>query len=139
LAAIETEGKPMQRWISALSVLLIGCMMIPIASAQRPNTPQAPQDGRFGDPDVYGRSFQDYLYGVISKVEKDKLVLTKTKFGVPETIELSRKTKFIRSGKRSSLSALKTGEMVYVQVKKNKKTGSLTARKVVSGLGLPGA
>jgi hypothetical protein len=126
----------MKRWILPFSVVLVGCVVIPIASAQRPNTPGAPRDGRFGDPNVYGRAFQDYLYGVIAKVHKDNLVLTKTKFGAPATILLNRKTKFVRSGKRSSLSALKTGEMVYVQVKKNKKTGSLTAKKVVSGLGL---
>jgi hypothetical protein len=124
----------MRRWIRAFSVILMVCLVAPIASAQRPNTPETPQDGRFGDPDVYGRTFQDYLYGVIAKVQKDKLVLTKTKFGVPATIDLNRKTKFVRSGKRSSLSELKTGEMVYVQVKKDKKTGSLTAKKVVSGL-----
>jgi hypothetical protein len=129
----------MRRWILAFSVLLIGCMMARVAPAQRPNTAETPQDGRFGDPSVYGRTFQDYLYGVISKVQKDKLVLTKTKFGVPATIDLNRKTKFVRSGKRSSWSELKPGEMVYVQVKKNKKTGSLTAKKVVSGLVLAGS
>ncbi|HTV54835.1 MAG TPA: hypothetical protein VMI06_07950 [Terriglobia bacterium] len=128
----------MRRWILAFSVILVGCITALVAPAQRPNTPVAPQDGRFGDPNVYGRTFQDYLYGVVAKVQKDRLVLTKTIFGVPATIDLNRKTKFVRSGKRSSWSELKAGEMVYVQVKKNKKTGNLTAKKVLSGLALAG-
>jgi hypothetical protein len=128
----------MQRWSLASLGMLVACMMVATASAQRPNTPETPQNGRFGDPDVYGRKFEGYLYGVIAKIHKDDLVLDKTKFGVPKTIEVSRKTKFVRGGKRSSLAELKAGEMVYVQVKKDKKTGGLIAKEVVSGLGVPG-
>jgi hypothetical protein len=139
----------MRRFLFCLSAVAIGCVLGPMAASQRtaglllaqngptgnPDAPGLRPNGRFGDPDVYARNFQDYLYGVITKVHQDKLVLDKTKFGVPETIKLNRKTKFVRSGKRGSLAQLKPGEMVFVQVKKDKKTGSLTAKKVVSGLG----
>ena len=127
----------MQRSVLLFSVILFGYTMAPAAFAQR-TAPAPPQNGRFGDPDVYARNFQDYLYGVIAQVHRDSLVLDKTKFGVRETIEVNRKTKFVHSGKPSSLAQLKPGDMVYVQVKKNKKTGSLTARKVVSGMGATG-
>jgi hypothetical protein len=105
----------------------------------RTTIPGLPQNGRFGNPDVYARNFQDYLYGVIAKVHSDSLLLDKTKFGVPTTIALNRKTKFVRSGKRSSLSQLKPGDMVFVQVKQNKKTGALTAKKVLSGMAATGS
>ncbi|MGH9447658.1 MAG: hypothetical protein ACRD3O_18305, partial [Terriglobia bacterium] len=78
----------------------------------------------------------DYLSGVIAKIDAGALVLDKTKFGIPKTIRLTPKTKFIRNGKRSSLKQLKTGETVYVQTKKDKKTGGLIAKKVVSGMGV---
>jgi hypothetical protein len=130
----------MHRSLFPFSALLIAFTLAPMAAAQsttapRTTSPVLPQNGRFGDPDVYARNFQDYLYGVIAKVHQGALVLEKTKFGVPETIKLNRKTKFVRSGKRGSLDQLRAGEMVFVQVKKDKKTGSLIARKVVSGLG----
>jgi hypothetical protein len=132
----------MQRWILSLSAVMIGFAMAPVALAQRPdtsaprpNTPAPPQNGRFGSPDSYARVFQDYLYGVVAKVHRGSLVLDKTKFGVPKTIEVNRKTKFVRSGKRSSLAKLKLGDMVFVQTKKDKKTGGLIAKKVVSGMG----
>lgn len=79
-------------------------------------------------------NYQDYFYGVISKIEPKALVLGKTKMGVPQTIRLSRNTKYIRNGHKSSLAKLKIGEMVYIDVKTNKKKGVMLARKVVSGM-----
>lgn len=79
-------------------------------------------------------NYQDYFYGVIKKVTPVELVLVKTKVGVPQTIRLTKKTKYVSNGKRSSRTKLATGEMVYVDIKTDKKTGVMTARKVVSGL-----
>lgn len=95
---------------------------------------EQPKNGRFGDPNVFGMNYQDYFYGVVSKIKPDALVLTKTKIGVPQTIHLTKKTKFVRDRKKSALADLKVGEMVYVDVKTDKKTGDMTARKVVSGM-----
>lgn len=104
------------------------------AFAQRTTAPQAPRNGRYGNPAIIGMNYQDYFYGVITKITAHDLVLGKTKVGVPQTIQISKKTKYIRNGKRSSFSKLAVGEMVYVDLKTNKKTGVMTARKVVSGL-----
>lgn len=79
-------------------------------------------------------NYQDYFYGVIAKIGPDALVLSKTKVGVPQTIHLTKKTKYVRDKKKSSFAQLKTGEMVYIDVKTDKKTGRMTARKVVSGM-----
>ncbi len=79
-------------------------------------------------------NYQNYFYGVITKINPKALVLGKTKVGVPQTIELSKKTKYVRNGKRSSLGKLHVGDMVYIDLKTNKKTGVMLALKVVSGL-----
>lgn len=89
---------------------------------------------RFGDPTSNARIYQDYLFGVIKNVDKNELVLEKTKFGVDQTIKLDSKTKFIHDGKPSSLDNLKVGQDVYVQTKKEKKTGDMVAKKVVTGV-----
>lgn len=96
--------------------------------------PGAPNNTRFGDPSVFGMNYQDYFYGVISKIKPDALVLTKTKVGIPQTIRLTKKTKYVINKKKSDLAALKPGEMVYIDVKTDKKTGAMTARKVVGGM-----
>lgn|SRR5487761_192924 len=102
--------------------------------AQRTTAPQPPNNDRFGNPDSIARMYQDYLYGVIGKIGKHSLVLNKTKFGIPQTIMLDRKTKFLRNGKRSSIGRLRVGESVYIDTKTDKKTGTILAKKVVSGV-----
>jgi hypothetical protein len=103
--------------------------------AQRTTAPQPPDNARFGIPTGgLPAVYQDYLFGVVSKIKSDELVLDKTKYGVPQTIHLDRKTKYIHNGKRSSLSEIKVGDPVYVDVKTDKKTGSMFAKKVVSGV-----
>jgi len=101
--------------------------------AQRTTTPQPPNNDRFGNPDGIARLYRDYLYGVIGKIGKHSIVLNKTKVGTPQTITLNRKTKFIRNGKRSLAKQLRMGELIYVDVKTGKKTGTMLARKVLSG------
>lgn len=114
----------------------MGMALAPRAFPQRTSEPAAPDNGRFGNPNAYARNYQDYLYGVITKIDASALVLDKTKFGIPETIRLMPKTKYIRDQKRSSLQQLRPGDMVYIQTKKDKKTGDLIAKKVVSGIGV---
>ncbi|MGH9406106.1 MAG: hypothetical protein ACRD3D_09775 [Terriglobia bacterium] len=101
---------------------------------QRTSAPEQARNARFGDPTIFGMKYQDYFYGVVAKIQPTAIVLDKTKVGVPQTIELTKKTKFVRNGKKSTLAQLKTGEMVYVDAKTDKKTGTMTARKVVSGM-----
>ena len=91
-------------------------------------------NARFGDPTSIARIYQDYLYGVIKKIDKDEMVLEKTKFGIDKSIKFVRKTKFIHDGKPSALDQLKVGDKVWVQTKEEKKTGDLIAKKVVTGV-----
>ncbi len=128
----------MRRNGTLVGILITVAVAAPCAWAQRTTAPQAPNNERFGIPTGIARVYQDYMYGVIAKVGKNDFVLTKTKFGIPETIKLDRKTKFIRNGKRSSVSQFKVGDQVYVDVKTNKKTGDMLAKKVVRGLDVTG-
>ena len=116
---------------SAFFFFLIGSQ--PLA-AQQTNQPQPPVLGRFGNPTATARIYQGYLYGVIKKIDKQDIVLDKTEFGVPQTIKLDKKTKFVHNGKAGTIAQLKTGEDVYVDVKKNKKTGEMLAKKVLTGI-----
>lgn len=127
------------RWSTFLfAALLGGTLVVSPAWAQHRTTPRAPNNNEFGDPSAIARSYQNYLYGVISKVGPKELVLTKTKYGTPQTIQLNEKTKYVHNGKHGSLSQLKDGDPVYVDVKTDKKTGDMLARKVVSGIGPTG-
>ncbi len=93
-----------------------------------------PETARFGNPTSTARALQDYIYGVVKQVEKTELVLDKTASGVDEVFKLEPKTKIIRDGKPSTLDDLKIGDQVFVQVKKDKKTGDKLAKKVVTGV-----
>ncbi len=96
--------------------------------------PVKPETARFGNPTSIARHLQDYIYGVVKTIDNKELVLDKTKFGVDQTFKLDAKTKFIRDGKPSTLTELKLGDTVYVNAKTDKKTRTMTARKVVSGM-----
>ena len=84
--------------------------------------------------DTAGNKYEGYLYGVVTKLNKNELVLTKTKAGVDQTFKFNKKTKFVRDGKDDSFKSLKPGDEVWVDVDEDKKTGDLIARKVVSGV-----
>ena len=118
-------------------ILLVGlfaCVVgAPAAAAQR--EPKKAQTARYGDPTSTARAFQDYLFGVIKKLDAKEMVLDKTVFGIDQAIKLEAKTKFIHDGKPSSFNQLKVGDQVYVETKKDKKTGDLLAKKVVTGVG----
>ena len=114
-------------------------LILPVAIApwvQAQNEPKKSDTGRFGNPTSIARNLQDYLYGVIKKIDdkSNELVLDKTKFGIDQTVKLDAKTKYIHDGKPSALSQLKPGDQVYVDVRKDKKTGDRYAKKVVSGV-----
>ena len=120
---------------STLATAFLVCLIAPSAGyAQRVEPPKA-ETARFGNPTSIARVFQDYLYGVIKKIEAQELVLDKTKFGIEQTIKLEPKTKYIHDGKPSTWDRLKVGDQVYVDLKKDKKAGDLIAKKVVSGVG----
>ncbi len=115
------------------SFLIAVFLASPAAWAQA-NAPKEPETARFGNPTSIARQYQSFLYGVIKKIGKDELVLTKTKFGIDTTVQLNEKTKYIHDNKPSKLAQLKVGDQVYVDVKTEKKTGDMTAKKVVSGV-----
>ena len=100
---------------------------------------EPPRSGtaRYGDPTSIARVYQDYLYGVIKKIDTNEIVLEKTKFGTDQAFKLDRKTKYIRDGKPGSFDNLKVGDQVWVDVKADKKTGEMTAKKVVTGVVAP--
>jgi hypothetical protein len=103
------------------------------ASAQEPNAPKPTGRARFGDPTAMPRNLQNYIYGVVKKVAKQKLILDKTEFGDDQPFKLDPKTRYVRDGKPGKLEDLKVGDQVFVQVKKNKKSGDMIAKSVVSG------
>ena len=105
-----------------------------VGFAQGTKPPPKPGTGRFGDPTGIARKYQSYLYGVIKKISKEELILEKTKFGVDTTIKLLPKTQYIYDQKSGTLDQLKVGDQVYVDVNTDKKTGDMSAKKVVSGI-----
>jgi hypothetical protein len=89
---------------------------------------------RFGNPTSIARQYQNYEYGVIKSIDKHRMVLEKTKYGIDQTFKFDEKTKFIHDGKRSKRENLKVGDQVWVDTHKDKKTGDLIAKKVVTGI-----
>ena len=73
---------------------------------------------------------------MVKKIGANELVLDKTEFGDAQVFKLEPKTKYMHDGKPSKLADLKVGDMVFVDAKKDKKTGERIARKVVTGVGL---
>lgn len=123
------------RWRTFLFFFVTGLLAAGATGfAQSTRPPQKADTGRFGDPTGIAREYQTYLYGVIKRIGKDEIVLDKTKFGVDTTVKLLPKTKFIHDRKPSDLEQLKVGDQVYVDVKTDKKTGDLSAKKVISGI-----
>lgn len=117
-----------------LVVFLTGALAGPALLAQDTKDAAKPDGGRFGNPTSIGRSVQGDLYGVVKSVKKDEIVLDKTKYGVDQTIKLLAKTKYVRNGKPSSWDKLQVGDAVYVDIKTNKKTKEMSAKRVTSGV-----
>jgi hypothetical protein len=110
----------------------IASLAAPVSAQQDKNPPKA-SNARFGNPTSTGRMYQGFLYGVVKELNEKEMVLTKTKFGTDQTFKFEKKTKFIRDGKTSSCDQFKVGDQVWVDVQKDKKTGDMIAKKVVTG------
>ncbi len=119
------------------TTLAAACLATLAAAPQSDKQPITSNTGRFGDSNSVARMYQDFLYGVIKEKNPNELILTKTKFGVDQTFKLNKKTKFIQDGKASSFDKLKVGDGIYIDVDKDKRTGDLIAKKVVSGVDIP--
>lgn len=121
------------RLSSAFVTAVIGTSLlaVPVRGQQEPIKADT---ARFGDPTSVAQVYLNYLYGVVKSIDKDEMVLEKTKFGIDQTFKFNNKTKFIHDGKASKREDLKVGAKVWVDVKKDKKTGDLIANKVVTGI-----
>lgn len=117
-----------------ISMLMAGALAGPALLAQDQKDAAKPDGGRFGNPTSIGRAVQGDLYGVVKSIKEDEIVLDKTKYGVDQTIKLMPKTKYIRDRKSSTRDKLQVGDAVYVDVKTDKKTKVMTAKKVTSGV-----
>ena len=118
-------------WIPAALCLVLAVPMM----AQ--DKPVKAGTARFGDPTSTARKYQNLLYGVIKTLDANGMVLEKTKSGIDQTFRFQPKTKFIHDDKPSSREDLKVGDQVYVDVREDKKTGDLYAKKVVTGIVVP--
>jgi hypothetical protein len=118
-------------------MVLSGVLALAAAGLGQRTEPRQPETARFGDPTSTARVFQDYFYGVIKSLDKKEMVLEKTKFGVDQAIKLDSKTKYLHNEKPSPFDRLAVGDQVWVQVNTNKKTGELTAKKVLTGVVAP--
>ena len=125
------------RKILSTVTVAAACLTTLAAAPQTEKQPITSNTGRFGDASDVARKYQDYLYGVIKEKSPNELVLTKTKFGIEQTFKLGKKTKYTLDGKPSSYDKLKVGDGVFIDVDTDKKTGEMTAKKVVSGLDMP--
>lgn len=121
---------------SVIAVALVAGSVMAAGTARaqsQSNAPDAPHS-RFGNPTSIARIYQTYIYGVVKKAEKSDLILDKTKFGNDQNFKLTKDTKFIQNGKRTSRVPLKPGDMVWIDMKRDKKSGDMIAKKVVLGV-----
>jgi hypothetical protein len=110
----------------------------PLAAApQTEKQPIVSSTGRFGDPNTVAIKYRDYLFGIVKQVDANKVVLTKTKFGVDQPFKFTKKTKFFLDGKPSSVDKVKVGDGIYIDVDVDKKTGDQLAKKVICGVDMP--
>jgi hypothetical protein len=105
--------------------------------AMAENKPVKAGTARYGDPTSIARQYQNFLYGVIKTLDANGMVLEKTKVGIDQALRFQPKTKFIHDNKPSSREHLKVGDQVYVDVHRDKKTGDLYAKQVISGIVVP--
>lgn len=124
----------MRKILGAFFVISIGASFL---LATQTTEPRKPETARFGNPTTIARQLQDLFYGVIKGLDKNEMVLEKTKFGVDQTIKLKAKTKYIHDGETSTFNRLKVGDQVWLQIKNEKKTGDMIAEKVLSGVIAP--
>jgi hypothetical protein len=112
------------------------CLVMAVSATAQEKTVKA-GTARFGDPSGTARKYQNLLSGVIKTVDANGMVLEKTKAGIDQTLKFQPKTKFLRDDKPSSREDLKVGDQVYVEVREDKKTGDLYAKRVLTGIVVP--
>ena len=121
------------RTIVAAVVLLLGWGGA--ARAQRADSaPAPPSNARFGDPSVTAPNYQDYHYGVVKRVSETSMVCDKTEFGDDQPFKIDKRTKFAHDGRPSAAADLKQGDKVWVKIRTDKRTGEMTALRVISGV-----
>ena len=112
-------------------LLTFALLSLPAAGLQEPD--HSANVTRLGDPTGTARHFQNYLYGVVKKINDKKIVLAKTIMGTDQTFQIVKKTKFILDGKPTKIGSIKVGDRVYVDHKEDKQ-GKLIAKKVLTGV-----
>jgi hypothetical protein len=112
------------------------CLVLAV-SATAQEKPVKAETARFGDPSGTARKYQNLLSGTIKTVDANGMVLEKTKAGIDQTLKFQPKTKFLRDDKPGSREDLKAGDQVYVEVREDKKTGDLYAKRVLTGIVVP--
>jgi leucyl aminopeptidase (aminopeptidase T) len=119
------------------TALAAACLAASAAAPQSDKNPPPVNNVRFGDPTSIARKYQGFLYGVVKELNSNQLVLTQTKYGTDQSFKIDKRTKYIRDGKSSSFDNLKLGDRVFIDADKDKRTGNLLAKKVVSGMDIP--
>ncbi len=114
-------------------IAVLGCAAVAAGQQAGQKSPLA-EHSRFGNPTSIARIYQSYIFGVVRKAGKNELVLDKTQFGNDQTFKLTKKTKFIRNDKPVKMETLKPGTMVWIDMRRDKKSGDMIAKKVVSGV-----
>ena len=122
--------------LRTIGILITFCLLM-AGAATAQEGPIVAGTGRYGDASGTAPKYKNLLYGVIKTIDAHGMVLEKTKAGIDQTFKFKSKTKFIHDNKPSSREDLKVGEQVYVDVRKDKKTGDLYAREVISGIVVP--
>jgi hypothetical protein len=120
-----------------VAALAAACVAPLAAAPQTEKQPIVSSTGRFGDPNTVAIKYRDYLFGIVKQVDANKVVLTKTKFGVDQPFKFTKKTKFFLDGKPSSVDKVKVGDGIYIDVDVDKKTGDQLAKKVICGVDMP--
>ena len=122
--------------LRTIGILITFCLVMG-GAAEAQEAPVIAGTARYGDASGTAPKYKNLLYGVIKTIDAHAMVLEKTKAGIDQTFKFQPKTKFIHDNKPSSREDLKVGEQVYVDVHKDKKTGDLYAREVISGIVVP--
>lgn len=120
--------------IVSFFLLLVLTAVVPAIPSQQDRKAPELDTSRFGNPTAIARGLQGDIYGVVKQINDKEVVLDKTKFGVDTTIKLEPHTKYVRDRKSGSFDQLKIGDPVYVRVKTDKKSGTMTAKQITSGV-----
>jgi hypothetical protein len=62
------------------------------------------------------------------------MVCDKTEFGDDQPFRIDKKTKFTHDGRPSAAADLKQGDKVWVKIRTDKRTGEMSALRVISGV-----